>query len=687
MARKPQFEKLLQPIQVGNVTFRNRMMKTAANMFFTYDSNGYVNERMKLFAEALAKGGAGAVYIESPGVDGPLSVFQPNYDFYLDHDKYIPKMKELTDAIHKHGCPAFLQLLHAGPWHVGTEAIAASDWDEPEFPLAPQTPPTPKGVSTEEVQRLIDRFAAAAVRARKAGFDGVDLNTAASHFLPTFLSRVWNKRTDQYGPQSLENRARFVTETIREIKKRAGKDFNVGIVMDAAQSMPGGLTYKESQGLAKLFEKAGACSIHVRCYTWQSPVTFWPEQFLYPDSEDAPKFLDLSRKGAGGFRHAAANIKQAVSIPVITVGRLDPFIGEEILEKGEADIIGMCRTLIADTELPNKVIAGNLEDIRPCTACLSCLQAWSTLSPAYCRANPDIGQDREYNLYTPAKWKKAVLVAGGGPAGMEAARVAATRGHDVTLMTKDQWLGGSMPMASVVKGDMPEDLQKLTEWYKTQLKKLGVKTRLGKEVDASVVKEMKPDVLILATGARPAGAQIPGIDRDIVVSSTELHHTLHRSLKFVSWKKLRTATNIWMPIGKNVVIMGSGFEGCQLAEFLVKRGRKVTIVDTATMIGDGLMDYVKARLLPWLMQKGVVMLPQVKYEEITDRGLVVTMPDGKKQTLEADTIIPIVPLAPDTDLATALKGKVPEVHSIGSCREPGLIVDAIADGARVGHAI
>jgi len=688
MKRIPRFEKLLEPIQVGNVTFRNRMMKTAANMLFSVESNGYVNERMILWAEAMAKGGAGAVYIESPGVDGPLSVFQAENDFYLDDDKYIPKLKELTDAVHKHGAPVFMQMLHAGPWHQGPEAIAASDWPGPEFPF-PDVP-TPRGIgSTEEVQRMIGQFIQAARRAREAGFDGVDLNTAASHLMPTFLSPFWNKRTDQYGPQSMENRARFITETIEGIKKQAGSDFNVGVVMDAIQSMEGGNSYEDAQELARLFEKAGACSIHVRCFIWQSGTTFWPEQYLYPDADKAPAFIDLSNKGRGGYRYAAAKIKEAVNIPIITVGRHDPIIGEEILQKGEADIIGMCRRFIADPQLPNKVIEGRLDDIRPCTACLTCLQAWALGKPTFCRVNPDIGQVKEYGQYIPAKTKKKILVAGGGPAGMEAARVAATRGHEVTLYTKDNWLGGSMPMASVVKGDIPDDLEELTNWYKRQLKKLRVKVMLGQNVDVSAVKKETPDALILATGSKVSQVKIKGMGNEIVVQSEELHRSLHRSLRFMGWKKLRKATSAWMPIGKNVVIIGAGFEGCQLAEFLVKRGRKVTLVDTCEpdMLGYGLAEYVKVQLLPWMMEKNVEMIPLAKYEEITDKGLVITGPDGNNRILEADTIIPIVPLSPNAELESNLKGMIPEIHSIGSCKEPGLIVDAIADGARIGHSI
>jgi NADH dehydrogenase FAD-containing subunit len=244
-----------------------------------------------------------------------------------------------------------------------------------------------------------------------------------------------------------------------------------------------------------------------------------------------------------------------------------------------------------------------------------------------------------------------------------------------------------MPIASVVKGDVPDDLEAITRYFETQLPKLGVAVKLGVEVDPELVGEKRPDVVVLATGAKSAGAAIPGGDRGIVVDSGELRRTLQRTLALMGWKKVRQATSMWMPVGKRVVILGGRFDGCQLAEFLVKRGRAVTLAETGEAVGDGLVEHMKAVLLPWLERKGAVMLPQVVCEEITDAGVTLTTAGGERRSLEADTVIAMAPLAADADLAARLEGMVEEIHSIGSCREPGLIVDAIADGARVGHAI
>ena len=375
-----------------------------------------------------------------------------------------------------------------------------------------------------------------------------------------------------------------------------------------------------------------------------------------------------------------------VSIPVIAIGRLDIELGEKLLRRGVVDFISFNRRLMADPELPNKLAEGRLEDIRPCTGCLTCFDNNEHGNPPLCQVNAALGKEKEYEI-KPAQKKKRVMVVGGGPAGMEAARVAALRGHEVILYEKEPKLGGSMPLAAMVKGFEREDLLSLVRYLKTQLTKLGVEIRLGTEVNRSLIEEIKPDVLVMAAGGIHNVPELPGINRRNVVTSKALHHELKTYLRFFGPRVLRWITNFWLPIGKRVVIIGGNIQGCQVAEFLVKRGRKVTIVDTAKEIGDGLLEiFVKPHLLIWLDEKGVTMMPGVKYEEITDKGLTITTKDGKRQTIEADTIVTALPLLPNTELLRSLEGSVPEVYAIGDCKEPHLIVNAIAEGSRVARA-
>ncbi|NQT72235.1 MAG: FAD-dependent oxidoreductase [Chloroflexi bacterium] len=678
------YGKLLEPYYIGPVKIRNRIIKTAAETGFSNKDDGYVNETLKAFYETQAKGGAGAIYVEGPGIDYPLAKTTPE-GIRIDDDKYISGLSELTDAIHKHSCPAFVQLLHAGPWHrAGLQPVAASASDSSDrVGMQP-----PRELSISEIERIVDQFACAAERAQKAGFDGVDINAAAAHLLSTFLSRHWNKREDAYGCQNIESRARIVIEIIQEIKKRLGQDYPVGVVINGAEyGGDDGISIEESQSLARIMEQAGANSIQVRSYMFGNILSLWPEQLLYPEPlEHLPSALDWSRNGAGAYVPLAAAVKQVVSIPVITVGRLDPALGEKVLRDDKADFIGMCRRLLADPELPNKIASGDLEDIAPCTACLGCLQSFRINRYLRCRVNSALGKEREYQI-TPVKTKKKVVVIGGGPGGMEAARVAASRGHDVTLYDREHKLGGLLPVAELVKGHTIEDLSALTKYFKHQIVKFGVKVSLGKEIDFESIKRKKPDVVIVATGGLSDMPEIPGINERIVVSSTDLHRKLKIYLRVFSPHVLRWLTKFWMPVGKRVVIIGGAMQGCELAEFLVKRGRQVTIVEESETLGDRMGTDQQLRLLKWFQEKRVVVLTQVKCEEIKENGITIVTKEGIRRTIVADTIVPALPVNGDMELMEMLGDIVPEIYAVGDCREPGLIIDAVADGARVGHTI
>jgi 2,4-dienoyl-CoA reductase (NADPH2) len=299
-----------------------------------------------------------------------------------------------------------------------------------------------------------------------------------------------------------------------------------------------------------------------------------------------------------------------------------------------------------------------------------------------------LGKEKEYEI-KPAGIKKKVMVVGGGPSGMEAARVAASRGHDVMLYEKTGKLGGSMLVAATVKGVEKEDLIALIQYLETQIKKLGVKVHLGQGVTESLIDRVHPDVLILAAGAIHDIPSIPGINGRNVTTSEKLHHQLKFALKFAGPKLLRWLTKFYMPVGKNVVVLGARLHGCQTAEFLVKRGRTVTLIDTCKNeeIGEGLLEtFMKPWLLLWLEEKGVTFIPEVQYERITPEGLIITK-DGIRQTIQADSIVTAMPMKPNTELLDRMKKKVKEVYAIGDTREPGYIVDAVADGSRIAREI
>ncbi|MBI2290040.1 MAG: FAD-dependent oxidoreductase [Betaproteobacteria bacterium] len=382
----------------------------------------------------------------------------------------------------------------------------------------------------------------------------------------------------------------------------------------------------------------------------------------------------------------AAGIKEAVSIPVIAVGSLGPELGDWILRQGMADAIAMGRRLMVDPELPRKLAEGRSEDIRPCMACLECRTPFQRYQPVSCRVNAALGKEREYEI-RPAARKKRVVVVGGGPGGMEAARVAAARGHEVVLYEKAPRLGGSLPLAALIKGTQIEDFPALVNYFETQLRKLGVRVELRQEFTPEMARALKPEAVVVAIGGQHATPTIPGINRPNVLTGQTLQRKVTPYLRLLGPRLLGWITRFWLPVGKRVVVIGGLLHGCQVSAFLVKRGRHVTILEGSDQLGGGIPVAMKPRLLDWLAEKGVVMLTGAECQEITEEGIIVRTRDGTVRTVIADTVITALPTLSNPALSKALEGVVPEVYAVGDCGESRLILQAIADGSRVGHCI
>lgn len=687
MAQNQSYETILKPGRIGAVKTRNRIVKPGAGMLMWHEDDIHMREEVKAFYERFARGGVGLLIVEAVTVDYPWGARYRNR-YRIDDDKFLPGLCELADVIHKHDCPTFLSTNHDGPWQV--------HWGNEQNPLYPGPPVAasnvwlknpydhhneePRPLTVSEIAGIVEKFAAAALRARKAGFDGIDVNAASSHLFQSFLSPFWNKREDEYGG-SLENRARFLTEVIRAMKDRAGNDFPVSIILNGVEiglaiGADGCFSHEDSRKAARLAEEAGADMVQVRSHWLGRHVAgFLPELLFYPAPPlplaAFPKEYDASRSGAGANTLLAASMKKAVNIPVAVVGRMDPELGETMLLEGKADFIAMNRRLHADPDLPNKLAAGHPEDVAPCTACDFCLGG-----AGRCRINGLSGT--VHTTIPKTEKKKKVVVIGGGPSGMEAARVSALRGHQVTLFEKSAKLGGLLPLAAMVKGSRPENLPEIISYFERQLEKRGVTVKSGVEADVAAITALKPDVVFLAAGGLPTVPDIKGIDRSNVISGAELHKRLKFFSRFFKPETLRSLSRFYMPIGKKVVIIGGALQGCELAEFLMKRGRNVTIVDQSEFLGDGLTLAMSEQLFRWFDEKKVPRITGVReYVEINDCGLVIITKEGQKLELEADTVVPALPLRSNTDLLEKLKTVVPEVHAVGDCLKPGLIVDAV----------
>lgn len=687
------FQRLLEPFHIGKVQTRNRIIKTAAGTSFWSSGDRRVTEKALAYYEAVAKGGVGLIVVESPIVEYPFDA-PGDVRMRLDEDWHIEQVSELVRVIHKHGCPAFMQFYHRGPWgqpYAPNRPRYAASAVPPvvsEFDLPGEG--APRELKVPEIEDLISLFAGFAAHAQKAGFDGVELNAGGDHLFSSFISRSTNKRRDEYGFHSVADRSRFLVGMIKAVKSACGNDYPVSVLINAIEGGVGdeGMTFGESRELAVILQEAGADALHVRSHWYGHHLgSYNQDNLFYPEPHvplaDFPRGLDWSRHGKGVNVPAAEEIKKVVAIPVITVSGIEPVYGEQVLRAGRADFIGMCRPLFADPELPAKLASGRFHDIAPCTRCSTC-QKMNGL-PKECRVNAALGTTH-YTIER-AERSKRVLVIGGGPAGMEAARVAALRGHEVMLVEKMHKLGGALPVAALVKGMEIENLPSLIAYLERQIRKLGVKVMTGREFDLSIVDQAKPDVAIIAVGGIPSTPGIPGTEGRNVVKSSDLHRMLKTLLRFLRPETLRWLTKFWMPLGKSVVIIGGRIAACQLAEFLVKRGRKVTVVDSEETLGEGLVPERRNRLFSWFRKKGVIMTTGVIYEEITDEGLTITTKSGERLTITADTIIPATPMAPNSALGQALGKVVQEVYVIGDCKESRLIPDAIADGWRVAREI
>jgi 2,4-dienoyl-CoA reductase (NADPH2) len=688
--------KLCEPYQIGQVRLKNRIVK-APFCTVMASREGFVTDSLISCYKTIAKGGVGLSIIEGTVVD-PLGISGcPRLAVY--DDKYVPGLQRLATAIQQYGSPAILQLQHAGPaYSTGVytsqkivppktiRPVAASTLTAAEMPMPEKDPP--RGLTVEEIKAVEMKFVRAAERAMAAGFVGVELHAAHHYLLSSFLSRAWNRREDEYGGE-IKNRVRLIVDIVRGAKKRLGRHFLVGVRLNGIEyGSAQGLTIAETQKISRCIQNAGTDYLSVSGWGFGlfQHLCNLPEQILFPAPPDISADLLAKFKKPGIFVDLAQQIKAAVDLPVITVGRLNPKLGEAILQSGKADLIAFARALIADPELPHKVESGNFEDITPCTACLTC---WDTLERGEhlrCRVNPAIGREDEFKIHEAEK-KKRVMVVGAGPAGMACARVAALRGHDVTLYDKNWKLGGLLHTASLVKGREVEELIPLVRYYKKQLDQTGVRVKLRTNVDHELIKRQNPDVLILATGSKLKESDRLQTVKRHKMTSADLQGMTAFPLNLLGDRILGYLTRIWLPIGKKVLIIGGLIQGFEIAEFLVKRKRNVTIVESSDQLGTGLPNINKVRLLKWFSQRGVAVYRKTACRHVGGARFELLGKDDASRAIEADTVLAVSIPERNDALMGVEEGTTPERYQVGDCKEPGLIADAIEDGFRISLAI
>jgi len=630
-----EYRRLFQPGQIGRMQLKNRLVMPAMGTGYA-DAQGHVSAWSKRYYGERAKGGVGLIITEVTTV-----VPTGGSQLSVADDECIPGLSELAEVIHKGGAKTALQL-----WHSGTQHLVA---DTPPETVGPSPIPNPYGeiprqLAAEEIQDIVRRFAAGAVRAQKAGFDAVEIHGAHGYLIAQFLSAANNQRRDEYGG-SLENRARFLLEVIRAIRGAVGPDFPVWCRINAQEYLPGGNQIADTRLVAQWAEAAGANAIHASA-----------RGFAFHGSATIPQ-------QPGILAPLAAAIKEVVGVPVIAVARLDHELGERILAEGGADFIAMGRRLIADPWIHQKVFEGRTEDVNPCIACNECID-FLPVRRLRCAVNPAVGTLEENDIQ-PSDRAKKVVVVGAGPAGLKAATTAALRGHRVTLVEKSSNLGGQLNLAAIP----PEkgDIAKLVSYLAFQTKKAGVRVETNTEATFDYLSRLEPDVVVFATGAVPQRTGIPGAHGANVVDAADvLQEKVH--------------------VGQEVVVIGGGMVGCETAHFLATKGKHVTIVELLEVLASKMSVAARARHVSLLADSGVRMVTGARCQEIRENELVIAV-NGQQQIITADAFVLATGYDPDVSLYRETKDKIPETHLIGDALEPRNLGEAIRDGFRIGLSI
>lgn len=696
------YDALLAPGRIGAMELRNRIIVTAMGVSLS-EADGHVGERLMAYHEEHAKGGAGLIITGVAGVAWPTGAVQPNQTAISD-DKFLPGLRALAERVHAHGAKIAAQLHHGGL----VAGFSADAFDQELW--APCYPPPMQGdfldyflpeelagfaggkmpriklMEQVDIDLVVSQFGAAAARAKVAGFDAIEIHGGHGYLLSSFISPKTNSRTDAYGG-SLENRLRLLLQVIAAVRDAVGPDFPVWVKLDTAEhGKDGGITLDLALEAARLVEAAGVDAITATSYhnTGMGKLH---------SASNIPHVPETNIP-------ASAAIRAAVKVPVIASGRVEPSAAAAHIAAGKYDFLAMGRQLLADPALPVKLAGNSPESVRPCIYCYTCVSTAYVRTPMRCAVNPETGFECER---VPSRVTgKHFVVIGGGPGGMEAARRLNAEGNRVTLIEQGPRLGGTLRIAALA---YPAN-ERLLDWLIREIERSSINVRLGTAATPEFLRQLAPDAVIVATGARRDMPDLPGNDLPHVFSGDDMRKLLlgegsddlnrktglmtrlatkvgaatgiTANLEFV-----RNATKAWMPLGQDVVIIGGELVGIELAEFLQERGRKVTVIERAPRLGKGLLLVRRMRILAELKEHGVALHGGASNIRIVDGAVRFVDSGGTEQQAQANHVIVAMGASGDNSLADILRADGFAVETVGDCNGVTYIEGAIRGGAEV----
>ncbi len=637
---------LFAPIRIGNMTAKNRLLMPAMSINFGVDEQGNVTEQLTEYFVARAKGGTGMMLVGGGAVH-PTGLELPKLPTLWD-DAQIPALRKMVEAVRPYGAKFGMQLMHGGRQSYHDNKVAPSP-----LPAEAVVKGIPRELSIPEIHEMVKAFGDSARRCRDAGFDFIEVHGAHGYLINQFLSKNSNKRTDEYGG-AFENRIRFLLELFRDIKDKTSADFPVGIRINGNDYIKGGWTLEEALKLAVILEDQGVDYLHVSAGVYGSTELTIPSMYVEH----------------GCFVHLAEAVRKAVSIPVVTVGRIkSPEFADRIIKEGKADVVSMGRSVLADPELANKAQAGDLSRIRPCIGCcLGCIHNVLALEPGACVANPDVGREYQLKGEDKADVSKKILVIGAGPAGLGAARMAALRGHRVTVCDERGHIGGLIRLAAVPPGR--GETMDIVRFLKNELDHLKVEMRLNIDLSQEFVNSVAPDEVILATGSLPEMPVIKGL--------------------FQTKMDLCMVTDVLegsAMTGDRVIVMGGGQAGLLLTDFLAEKGKEVVVLNRKKHFAEEMSSNDRFYLRERLKRDSVKLFKQVSVKKFLPDG-VIFRSKGEEVTLEDfDTVVIAEKMTPIRKPADIFRGADIPVHVIGDAKSPRILMHVLSEAEELGRTV